>query len=66
LTAVILNLRLVCGKYLIRILLRIAGVHDVGVPHKVLEELICILFPNHETSSLDDIATVLNELAAFG
>lgn len=43
-----------------------ANVRDLGVVHKVLEELIVVLGEDHEPGGLNNVADVINELAAVG
>lgn len=48
-------------KYFVWIFLRVAKVHVVCVPQKILEQFVRILLLNNEAGSLDNIAAVLNK-----
>ena len=63
--AVLGRLFLVDRENLAGVFLRLVKVDVPGMPEKCLEELVCILFFDHEAGGLDDIARVLNELATL-
>lgn len=66
LASIVLDFRLVGigRKDFARVFLRSTEVLVVGVPHEVLEDLIRIFLLDHEAGSLNDIATIMNELLA--
>ena len=62
--AIIPRLGLINRQHLIRILLRLGNIYILRMPHEILEQLVCVLLLDHQPRSLDDIARILDGLAA--
>jgi len=65
LATVILDLRLVDWQYLVGILPRVGKVHAIGSPHKILKQFVRVLLLDNQTSCIDNVAAVLNELTTL-